>query len=331
LVDLPLNAKGMVVVSLPVLALLASLIVFVQFQRQARSAQGWVDHTYQVRSELRQISLLTVSAEAEARGYLLTGDKSLLERYREAREKIPVHVAALRRLISDNPAQLQRLRTVEAQVQRTVQAFSAMSDDAGSNAGTEMSRLSGQLSAMEAEENTLLERRTAEMDSAERRFDAALAASAVIGLLGGFISALIFTTRIGRRVRRLAGDARRMARGEPIQEDTGSTDEIAQLGHTLKHTSELLAARNMQLRAAKQDLESRVLQRTAELMEANEQLQRVNEVRQAVIGSSPLAIWAVDLHGRVKFWNPAAERIFGWKEGEVLDRPLPVIAEEQQD
>jgi HTH-type transcriptional regulator, bacterioopsin transcriptional activator and related proteins len=38
----------------------------------------------------------------------------------------------------------------------------------------------------------------------------------------------------------------------------------------------------------------------------------------AVIDSSPLAIAEVDLESRVIRWNPAAERIFGWTQEEML-------------
>ena len=35
--------------------------------------------------------------------------------------------------------------------------------------------------------------------------------------------------------------------------------------------------------------------------------------------------------GRVTIWNPAAERIFGWGEREVLGRPLPIVPEDLQE
>jgi PAS domain S-box-containing protein len=329
--NLPLAAKGIVVVSIPVCALLAALIVFLQVQRESTAAQDWVEHTYQVRSELRQISLMMASAEAAARGYLLTGDESLLDRYRAAREEVPQHVAALRHLVGNNPEQLKRIAGVEQQIAKTVQAFGAAAGGAASDGNVEMDRLRAQLNSMEQNEDRLLEERTAALHTAQRRLETAILGGGVLGLLGGLISAFIFNTRISRRVQRVAEDARRLARGESIVDVETGSDEIAQLSQTMQQSSKLLSARDAELRAAHEELESRVHQRTAELVEANEQLQRVNEIRQAVVGSSPLAIWAVDLEGKVRFWNPAAERIFGWKQEEVLDRPLPVIPPDQQD
>jgi len=44
---------------------------------------------------------------------------------------------------------------------------------------------------------------------------------------------------------------------------------------------------------------------------------------QAIKDSAPLSIITYDLDGRVTGWNPAAERIFGWRRGEVLGGPPP--------
>ena len=41
---------------------------------------------------------------------------------------------------------------------------------------------------------------------------------------------------------------------------------------------------------------------------------------QALIDSSPLALVEFGLDTRIRLWNPAAERVFGWSPGEMLDR-----------
>jgi PAS domain S-box-containing protein len=50
-----------------------------------------------------------------------------------------------------------------------------------------------------------------------------------------------------------------------------------------------------------------------------------NQKLEAIIEASPLGIITLDAAGLVKSWNPAAERIYGWTEDEVLDRPLPTV------
>ena len=47
-------------------------------------------------------------------------------------------------------------------------------------------------------------------------------------------------------------------------------------------------------------------------------LQDANDRRQALIDASPLAIVDIDRDGRVRSWNPAAERTFGWTAAEAI-------------
>jgi len=62
-----------------------------------------------------------------------------------------------------------------------------------------------------------------------------------------------------------------------------------------------------------------------------EALREANQTLQALIEASPVAIMVLDLNGRVKMWSPAAERIFGWSEQEVVGAPLPTVSEDQQE
>jgi PAS domain S-box-containing protein/diguanylate cyclase (GGDEF)-like protein len=49
----------------------------------------------------------------------------------------------------------------------------------------------------------------------------------------------------------------------------------------------------------------------------------------SLVLSSPTAIVAVDRTWRVTLWSPEAERLFGWRQEEVLGRPLPIVPAEQ--
>jgi PAS domain S-box-containing protein len=93
-----------------------------------------------------------------------------------------------------------------------------------------------------------------------------------------------------------------------------------------------------QLQQLNAQLERRVRQRTEELALTNDSLREeiaerlrteaalrhTNQTLQSLIAASPRAIFTLDLQDRVKIWNPAAERIFGWTEAEVIDRSNPV-------
>ncbi|MFH0728711.1 MAG: HD domain-containing phosphohydrolase [Pseudomonadota bacterium] len=51
----------------------------------------------------------------------------------------------------------------------------------------------------------------------------------------------------------------------------------------------------------------------------------------AIVKSSPLGILTIDLDGIIRFWNKAAEEIFGWREDEVLGRSTEVLSQDQNE
>ncbi|MFZ5623103.1 MAG: PAS domain S-box protein, partial [Gemmatimonadota bacterium] len=61
---------------------------------------------------------------------------------------------------------------------------------------------------------------------------------------------------------------------------------------------------------------------------AEQELQRTTQVLRTLIDAAPLAIYALDLEGRIRSWNPAAERMFGWSAAEAVGQPLPIIPPE---
>ena len=68
-----------------------------------------------------------------------------------------------------------------------------------------------------------------------------------------------------------------------------------------------------ELRIYKEELEELVGERTAELLQANEQLREANDNLEALFrGQPPLAIAVFDAKGKVTNINPAAERLYGW-------------------
>ncbi|HEY3999721.1 MAG TPA: PAS domain S-box protein [Candidatus Xenobia bacterium] len=60
-------------------------------------------------------------------------------------------------------------------------------------------------------------------------------------------------------------------------------------------------------------------------MEEHEELLDANQMLAAIIVSSPIAIVTLDFDGLVKSWNPAAEKVFGWTEQEVVGKPNPIV------
>ena len=67
-----------------------------------------------------------------------------------------------------------------------------------------------------------------------------------------------------------------------------------------------------------------------ERKQAEEALRQTTQTLQTLIQASPLAIITLDLDFKVTLWNPGAERMFGWREAEVLGNSLPVIPDDQR-
>ncbi|MFB3789198.1 MAG: PAS domain S-box protein [bacterium] len=52
---------------------------------------------------------------------------------------------------------------------------------------------------------------------------------------------------------------------------------------------------------------------------------------ETLIQASPVAVIVHNLHQRIILWNKAAERMFGWKESEILGQRCPIVPEEKQE
>jgi PAS domain S-box-containing protein len=62
---------------------------------------------------------------------------------------------------------------------------------------------------------------------------------------------------------------------------------------------------------------------------AEEAVRQANQTLGTLVHSCPLAIIVVDPDPPiVRLWNPAAEKLFGWRQAEVVGQSLPIISEE---
>src|SRR3954464_6249592 len=62
-----------------------------------------------------------------------------------------------------------------------------------------------------------------------------------------------------------------------------------------------------------------------------QELLQPDEMREALVSSSPLPIIVLAATGEILLWNQAAERAFGWSAAEVIGHPLPFIPSERQE
>ncbi|MGZ3692959.1 MAG: ATP-binding protein [Bdellovibrionota bacterium] len=104
-------------VSASLLILLVGIAANVAMSRLQDSSR-WTNHTAQVRKELDELALLYFSGIASMRGFHITGMNYYLEHNHESRDQIPVRLAKIRNLVSDNRVQLTAVEDLGAQLQR---------------------------------------------------------------------------------------------------------------------------------------------------------------------------------------------------------------------
>ncbi|MEO7985594.1 MAG: CHASE3 domain-containing protein [Gemmatimonadales bacterium] len=84
------------------LAVLFAVVAYFNIN-QVSERSGWVSHTNKVLLSLEDIGSSLTAAESGQRGYLITGDSSLLAPYYALRGSIPERLSELRQLTTDNP------------------------------------------------------------------------------------------------------------------------------------------------------------------------------------------------------------------------------------
>jgi signal transduction histidine kinase len=94
-----------------VVALAASTLRVIEHSRVTRA---WVDHTYAVQDAIARLRADLHAAESARRGLLLDPDPALDAAYRKAGEQVPRDLDRLRALSADSPEQFARLSRFEA-------------------------------------------------------------------------------------------------------------------------------------------------------------------------------------------------------------------------
>ncbi len=104
-----------------VFAVVALMLAIVT--REVRTLQDEVRHTQEVKDQLSTVTVALAEGETAVRGYILSGDKALLESHFEARPKVEPVLAELEELTADNPAQQQSLAKLREPLAAHLQQF----------------------------------------------------------------------------------------------------------------------------------------------------------------------------------------------------------------
>lgn len=305
--DRPLAFKGLVVVALPLLAMLCALFLLYLASTAETRAEEDVRRAFAIQRDTYQVHALLAEAAAGARGYALTGQERFLEPYRKAEAELPQTMARLDSVIRDPEVRqlFEDLRILTARKRDGLVLIVKLGDGKGDPAALRnalvankqvLDMMREKISSIQHREKVLLAQRQGRVDQQRSRFLLLTTISAIVGLLGSFVAVFLFSTGIVRRVRALEGNAERLAQGEPLVAMPDDADEIGRLAMRLSRSSDLLRAREQELR------------------ESEERFRLVVEkVRE-------YGIFALSPEGIVTSWNLGAERIKGWRADEILGR-----------
>jgi signal transduction histidine kinase len=90
---------------------------------RARGDNDWVVHTVEVENQISTLQLRIRTTESAARGYLLTDEQRFLDEYLDASSKVHSDIDELIRLAGDNPAQIDNSNQIRAPVQARLDEF----------------------------------------------------------------------------------------------------------------------------------------------------------------------------------------------------------------
>lgn len=229
-------ANLMTLLVAPLLVLGAAVFLLVAL-RNADVDQRAVETSYERRTEIQRVFSLLQDMETGQRGYVITGDERFLAPYEDAIPQLDSHVAALERLLRDNPAQLERLQTLKGQsatkmrimaravaTRRTEGAGPAAALTMSGQGKAAMDSIRETVDAMILAESEALDARLAEARGARVRVEAFTGLLLVL-ILGALVLSAVLVSR-HTRARQLLLDRIRneAARQEAIFE--GSLDAI---------------------------------------------------------------------------------------------------------
>jgi two-component sensor histidine kinase/CHASE3 domain sensor protein len=99
----------LITIALSFVLLLAAVVMVMRSSIEADQADRMVLHTLAVKRHVAHLVTNLTLAESGQRGFLITDDNSLLAPLAAARREVSPELAALRKLVADNPDQVQRI------------------------------------------------------------------------------------------------------------------------------------------------------------------------------------------------------------------------------
>ena len=119
---MPIRRKFQTVFYVVAAMLVASFLLLNQLWLREIASAASVAHTHETLAELASLMASMTTADASARGYLITGQEPYLEPYQTAVREMDRTLASLRQLTADNPSYIERLSRLHKTVENKKQS-----------------------------------------------------------------------------------------------------------------------------------------------------------------------------------------------------------------
>jgi methyl-accepting chemotaxis protein WspA len=216
---------------------------------QLSQANRWDRHTLEVLLETNHIATSVLQVQTATRGYLLTGNESLVTPIRGEYDSARAHLRRAIALTSDNPSQQTRLQRLEPMLdqwmdkaiapQIEVRRTAAPAGPRPVTAQTETAVLAGTASVatvrqilgeVASEETRLLEQRSQQSAALHKSMNALLSVGALISVLLAVLIGTLLVRAVSRPLASLTDAARKLGGGsEGARAEVMSGDELGQV------------------------------------------------------------------------------------------------------
>jgi signal transduction histidine kinase/CheY-like chemotaxis protein len=264
--DRPVRAKGLVVVAVPLIALVAVTSSGLVLEHNERQERGVALTASTLTTAAQQVLSDAVNAETGVRGYAATGDLLFLQPYSVSLTRLARDQAAFRAAaIAEGDARAEQTATATATTEMAELARLRSAISAGTsltelrpaleNGKTTMDTLRRQTKALTQGPTALNRVRRADVTRMESTISWVSIAGLALGLLAGLIVVALFGSGISRRITRAAANAVRLGEGRPLEPVPvpSAGDELGQLARSLTRAEELLVRRTTELVTARDE------------------------------------------------------------------------------
>lgn len=256
-IRVPLRARGVMVIIVPVAALLAVLFLIYRVEADVRATDQVVLRGYDARAELQQLETLLQDADAAVRGYLVTGQNEFFVRFETAGRAVTPSLARLTTLFP--ASETGALVRIENSARQKLDILAEISTQRGDDAllaplWEKLRPIDGELASRvslldQAQEKRLVQART-DRDMARSKLFRTIVTSGVFVPLCALLLHLLVAARVSARIRAIEQNAHRLALGVALEDLPSGKDEIAAVGRAIQEAALLLGERERELRAS---------------------------------------------------------------------------------